>query len=409
MGVSNLDIKTIRGQFPVLDQKINGKPLVYFDNAATTQKPKQVINALIDYYQGYNANIHRGIHTLAERATSAFEETRAAIARFINAPSSDEVIFTYGTTDSINLVAQTFGRSSIGKGDEIIISTMEHHSNIVPWQMLCETNGCTLKIIPVSDEGELDMAGFEKLLSDRTRLVSIPHASNALGTVNPIKQIIRKAHAAGAKVLIDGAQGAAHLELDVKDLDVDFYAFSLHKMYGPTGMGILFGKRELLEAIPPYRGGGEMIREVTFEKTIYNDIPYKFEAGTPNIADVVAAKAAVEFIESIGKEALAAYENSLLNYATEVLSSIEGLQIVGQAKEKVSVVSFIMEGIHHQDLAVILDQQGIAVRTGHHCTQPLMQRFNISGTTRASFAVYNTIEEIDILKTGVERAVKMLR
>lgn len=409
MGVSNLDIKTIRGQFPVLDQKINGKPLVYFDNAATTQKPKQVINALIDYYQGYNANIHRGIHTLAERATSAFEETRAAIARFINAPSSDEVIFTYGTTDSINLVAQTFGRSSIGKGDEIIISTMEHHSNIVPWQMLCETNGCTLKIIPVSDEGELDMAGFEKLLSDRTRLVSIPHASNALGTVNPIKQIIRKAHAAGAKVLIDGAQGAAHLELDVKDLDVDFYAFSLHKMYGPTGMGILFGKRELLEAIPPYRGGGEMIREVTFEKTIYNDIPYKFEAGTPNIADVVAAKAAVEFIESIGKEALAAYENSLLNYATEVLSGIEGLQIVGQAKEKVSVVSFIMEGIHHQDLAVILDQQGIAVRTGHHCTQPLMQRFNISGTTRASFAVYNTIEEIDILKTGVERAVKMLR
>lgn len=409
MGVSNLDIKTIRGQFPVLDQKINGKPLVYFDNAATTQKPKQVINALIDYYQGYNANIHRGIHTLAERATSAFEETRAAIARFINAPSSDEVIFTYGTTDSINLVAQTFGRSSIGKEDEIIISTMEHHSNIVPWQMLCETNGCTLKIIPVSDEGELDMAGFEKLLSDRTRLVSIPHASNALGTVNPIKQIIRKAHAAGAKVLIDGAQGAAHLELDVKDLDVDFYAFSLHKMYGPTGMGILFGKRELLEAIPPYRGGGEMIREVTFEKTIYNDIPYKFEAGTPNIADVVAAKAAVEFIESIGKEALAAYENSLLNYATEVLSGIEGLQIVGQAKEKVSVVSFIMEGIHHQDLAVILDQQGIAVRTGHHCTQPLMQRFNISGTTRASFAVYNTIEEIDILKTGVERAVKMLR
>lgn len=409
MGVSNLDIKTIRGQFPVLDQKINGKPLVYFDNAATTQKPKQVINALIDYYQGYNANIHRGIHTLAERATSAFEETRAAIARFINAPSSDEVIFTYGTTDSINLVAQTFGRSSIGKGDEIIISTMEHHSNIVPWQMLCETNGCTLKIIPVTDEGELDMAGFEKLLSDRTRLVSIPHASNALGTVNPIKQIIRKAHAAGAKVLIDGAQGAAHLELDVKDLDVDFYAFSLHKMYGPTGMGILFGKRELLEAIPPYRGGGEMIREVTFEKTIYNDIPYKFEAGTPNIADVVAAKAAVEFIESIGKEALAAYENSLLNYATEVLSSIEALQIVGQAKEKVSVVSFIMEGIHHQDLAVILDQQGIAVRTGHHCTQPLMQRFNISGTTRASFAVYNTIEEIDILKTGVERAVKMLR
>lgn len=409
MGVSNLDIKTIRGQFPVLDQKINGKPLVYFDNAATTQKPKQVINALIDYYQGYNANIHRGIHTLAERATSAFEETRAAIARFINAPSSDEVIFTYGTTDSINLVAQTFGRSSIGKGDEIIISTMEHHSNIVPWQMLCETNGCTLKIIPVTDEGELDMAGFEKLLSDRTRLVSIPHASNALGTVNPIKQIIRKAHAAGAKVLIDGAQGAAHLELDVKDLDVDFYAFSLHKMYGPTGMGILFGKRELLEAIPPYRGGGEMIREVTFEKTIYNDIPYKFEAGTPNIADVVAAKAAVEFIESIGKEALAAYENSLLNYATEALSGIEGLQIVGQAKEKVSVVSFIMEGIHHQDLAVILDQQGIAVRTGHHCTQPLMQRFNISGTTRASFAVYNTIEEIDILKTGVERAVKMLR
>lgn len=409
MEVQTIDIDTVRSLFPVLDQKVNGKPLVYFDNAATTQKPRQVIDALTGYYEGYNANIHRGIHTLAEKATSAFEETRAAIRRFINAPSTDEVIFTYGTTDGINLIAKTFGRQFIGAGDEILISTMEHHSNIVPWQMLCEEKGCILKVIPIHDSGEIDMEAFDRLLTDRTRLVSVGHASNALGTVNPVKEIIAKAHAAGARVLVDGAQGASHLDVDVQDMDVDFYVFSLHKMYGPTGMGILYGKREILDAMPPYRGGGEMIREVTFEKTTYADLPYKFEAGTPNIADVVAAKTAVEFIETLGKANIAAHEKALLDYATAAVSAIDGLRIIGQAREKVSVLSFVIDGIHHEDMGVILDQQGIAVRTGHHCTQPLMKRYGISGTSRASFAVYNTIEEIDILKAGIERAVKMLR
>jgi len=409
MEVQTIDIDTVRSLFPVLDQKVNGKPLVYFDNAATTQKPRQVIDALTGYYEGYNANIHRGIHTLAEKATSAFEETRAAIRRFINAPSTDEVIFTYGTTDGINLIAKTFGRQFIGAGDEILISTMEHHSNIVPWQMLCEEKGCILKVIPIHDSGEIDMEAFDRLLTDRTRLVSVGHASNALGTVNPVKEIIGKAHAAGARVLVDGAQGASHLDVDVQAMDVDFYVFSLHKMYGPTGMGILYGKREILDAMPPYRGGGEMIREVTFEKTTYADLPYKFEAGTPNIADVVAAKTAVEFIEALGKANIAAHEKALLDYATAAVATIDGLRIIGQAREKVSVLSFVIDGIHHEDMGVILDQQGIAVRTGHHCTQPLMKRYGISGTSRASFAVYNTIEEIDILKAGIERAVKMLR
>ena len=409
MEVQTIDIDTVRSLFPVLDQKVNGKPLVYFDNAATTQKPRQVIDALTGYYEGYNANIHRGIHTLAEKATSAFEETRAAIQRFINAPSTDEVIFTYGTTDGINLIAKTFGRQFIGAGDEILISTMEHHSNIVPWQMLCEEKGCILKVIPIHDSGEIDMEAFDRLLTDRTRLVSVGHASNALGTVNPVKEIIGKAHAAGARVLVDGAQGASHLDVDVQAMDVDFYVFSLHKMYGPTGMGILYGKREILDAMPPYRGGGEMIREVTFEKTTYADLPYKFEAGTPNIADVVAAKTAVEFIEALGKANIAAHEKALLDYATAAVATIDGLRIIGQAREKVSVLSFVIDGIHHEDMGVILDQQGIAVRTGHHCTQPLMKRYGISGTSRASFAVYNTIEEIDILKAGIERAVKMLR
>lgn len=409
MEVQTIDIDTVRSLFPVLDQKVNGKPLVYFDNAATTQKPRQVIDALTGYYEGYNANIHRGIHTLAEKATSAFEETRAAIRRFINAPTTDEVIFTYGTTDGINLIAKTFGRQFIGAGDEILISTMEHHSNIVPWQMLCEEKGCILKVIPIHDSGEIDMEAFDRLLTDRTKLVSVGHASNALGTVNPIKEIIGKAHAAGARVLVDGAQGASHLDVDVQAMDVDFYVFSLHKMYGPTGMGILYGKREILDAMPPYRGGGEMIREVTFEKTTYADLPYKFEAGTPNIADVVAAKTAVEFIEALGKANIAAHEKALLDYATAAVATIDGLRIIGQAREKVSVLSFVIDGIHHEDMGVILDQQGIAVRTGHHCTQPLMKRYGITGTSRASFAVYNTIEEIDILKAGIERAVKMLR
>jgi cysteine desulfurase / selenocysteine lyase len=405
---NTLDIQSIRNDFPILNEVVNGKQLVYFDNAATTQKPRLVLDALSGYYEHYNANIHRGIHHLAEKATSAFEESRRRLQKFLNAPLAEEVIFTYGTTDSINLVAQTYGRKFIKEGDEIIITTMEHHSNIVPWQMLCEENGCVLRVIPINDDGELLMEEYEKMLSEKTKFVSVVHVSNALGTINPVKEIIAKAHAVGAKVLIDGAQASSHLKLDVQDVDCDFYSLSLHKIYGPTGMGILYGKKELLDAMPPYRGGGEMIKEVTFAKTTYNDLPYKFEAGTPNIADVVAAKFALDYVDILGKEHIAAHENELLQYATDALKQIDGLRIIGNAKEKVSVVSFVIDGIHHQDIGVILDQQGIAVRTGHHCTQPLMSRFNITGTTRASFAVYNTVEEIDLLIKGLSRVKKML-
>jgi cysteine desulfurase/selenocysteine lyase len=404
-----IDTQKIRADFPVLDQTINGKQLVYFDNAATTQKPSAVIDALVHYYQTDNANIHRGIHTLAERATRDFEATREAVRAFLGAASTEEIIFTSGTTQGINLVASTFGRKFIGEGDEIIISGLEHHSNIVPWQMLCEEKGSILKVIPVTDEGELDMEVYASLLSPKVKLVAVNHVSNALGTINPIKQIIDQAHAVGAKVLIDGAQSSSHITIDVQALDVDFYAFSGHKIYGPTGVGALYGKKDLLNAMPPYMGGGEMIKEVTFEKTTYNELPYKFEAGTPNIADVIALKAAIDYINVIGKENIAAHEDALLAYATERLLKIEGLRIIGTAKEKVSVVSFVIDGIHPQDIGVLLDNQGIAVRTGHHCTQPLMKRFNIVGTTRASFAVYNTIEEVDRLITGLERVIKMLK
>jgi len=405
---NSLNIASIRNDFPILNEVVNGKQLVYFDNAATTQKPRLVLDALSGYYEHYNANIHRGIHHLAEKATSAFEESRRRLQKFINAPLSEEVIFTYGTTDSINLVAQAYGRKFLKEGDEIIISTMEHHSNIVPWQMLCEEKGCVLKVIPINDDGELLMEEYEKLLSERTKFVSVVHVSNALGTINPVREIIKKAHDFGAKVLIDGAQASSHLVIDVQDLDCDFYSLSLHKIYGPTGMGVLFGKKELLDAMPPYRGGGEMIKEVTFAKTTYNELPYKFEAGTPNIADVVAAKYALDYVDILGKKQISSHENDLLLYATNALKEIDGLRIVGNAKEKVSVVSFVMDVIHHQDIGVILDQQGIAVRTGHHCTQPLMQRFGITGTTRASFAVYNTIEEIDLLIKGLNKVKKML-
>lgn len=402
------DIASIRNDFPILNEVIGGKQLVYFDNAATTQKPRIVLDALSGYYEHYNANIHRGIHHLAEKATAAFEDSRRRVQKFINAPLAEQVIFTYGTTDSINLVAQTYGRKFLKEGDEIIISTMEHHSNIVPWQMLCEEKGCVLRVIPINDEGELLMDEYEKMLSEKTKFVSVVHASNALGTINPVAEIIEKAHKFGAKVLLDGAQASSHLTLDVQALDVDFYALSLHKIYGPTGMGILYGKKELLDAMPPYRGGGEMIKEVTFEKTTYNELPYKFEAGTPNIADVVAAKYALDYVDTLGKENIAKYEHSLLTYATDAVREIPGLRIIGQAKEKVSVLSFVIEGIHHQDIAVILDNQGIAVRTGHHCTQPLMQRLGILGTSRASFAVYNTVEEIDSLIKGLHKVKKML-
>lgn len=404
----NLNIASIRSDFPILNEVVNGKQLVYFDNAATTQKPRLVLDALAGYYEHYNANIHRGIHHLAEKATSAFELSRKRLQAFLNAEHSEEIIFTYGTTDGINLVASSYGRKFLKEGDEVIISTMEHHSNIVPWQMLCEEKGCILKVIPINDEGELLMDEYEKLLTEKTKFVSVVHVSNALGTINPIKEIIAKAHAVGAKVLIDGAQASSHIEIDVQDLDCDFYSLSLHKIYGPTGMGILYGKRDLLNAMPPYRGGGEMIKEVTFAKTTYNELPYKFEAGTPNIADVVAAKFALDYVDALGKPNIAAYENELLAYATEAVKEIEGLRIIGQAKEKVSVLSFVIDGIHHQDIGVLLDQQGIAVRTGHHCTQPLMNRFNITGTSRASFAVYNTIEEIDKLIQGLHKVKRML-
>jgi cysteine desulfurase/selenocysteine lyase len=406
--LSNLNIAAIRNDFPILSEEINGRPLVYFDNAATTQKPQVVLDALNGYYRHANANIHRGIHHLAEKATAAFEETRTSLQNFLHAKSSEEIIFTYGTTDSINLVAQTYGREFLKEGDEIIISNLEHHSNIVPWQQLCEEKGCVLKVIPINDQGELLIDEYEKLLSERTKFVSVVHVSNALGTINPVKYIIEKAHAVGAKVLIDGAQASSHIDIDVQVLDCDFYALSLHKLYGPTGMGVLYGKKDLLNAMPPWRGGGEMIKEVTFAKTTYADLPYKFEAGTPNIADVVAAKTAIDYVDTLGKDIIAAHENALLHYATDALLSIQGLKIIGNAKEKVSVISFAIEGLHHQDIGIILDQQGIAIRTGHHCTQPLMQRLGIQGTSRASFAVYNTKEEIDKLVIGLERVKKML-
>jgi cysteine desulfurase / selenocysteine lyase len=404
-----LDIASIRADFPILDQQINGKDLVYFDNAATTQKPTQVIDAIAHYYNFDNANIHRGIHTLAERATRDFEASRTAIKEFLNAVSIKEIIFTSGTTQGINLVASTFGRKFINAGDEIIISGLEHHSNIVPWQMLCEEKGIILKVIPVLDSGELDLEAYEKLLSEKVKLVAFNHVSNSLGTINPAKKMIEMAHQFGAKILVDGAQATSHFDIDVQDLDADFYAFSAHKLYGPTGMGVLYGKKDILNAMPPYMGGGEMIKEVTFEKTTYNDLPYKFEAGTPNIADVVALKTALEYANNLGRNNIATHEIMLLNYATEQLLEIEGLKIIGTAKEKVAVISFVIEGVHHQDIGVLLDNQGIAVRTGHHCTQPLMQRFNILGTTRASFAVYNTIEEIDKMVVGLRRAIKMLK
>ena len=403
-----IDIQRVRQDFPILDQMVNGKPLVYFDNAATNQKPISVLNALTHYYEHDNANIHRGIHTLAERATHDFEASRQKIREFLNAKHLEEIIFTYGTTDGINLVAQTYGRKFLKPGDEIIISTLEHHSNIVPWQMLCEEKGCVLRIIPINDEGELLLDAYEKMLSERVKLVSCIHVSNTLGTINPVKTIIDMAHRVGAVVLIDGAQATSHIDLDVQALDPDFYVFSAHKLYGPTGMGVLYGKKDILNAMPPYRGGGEMIKEVTFDKTTYNDLPYKFEAGTPNIADVIAVKTAIEYMESLGKENIAQHEHNLLTYATEQLSDLNGVRIVGQAKEKISVVSFVLDGIHHQDTGVILDQLGIAVRTGHHCTQPLMQRLGLAGTTRASFAVYNTKDEIDRLVQGIRRVQKMM-
>jgi cysteine desulfurase / selenocysteine lyase len=403
-----LDIAAIRLEFPILNREVKGRPLIYLDNAATTQKPQCVLDALIHYYTYYNANIHRGIHTLAEEATAAFEQTRDAVKLFIGAGSREEIIFTKGTTESINLVAYSWGRKNIYAGDEIIISAMEHHSNIVPWQLLCEEKNAILKIIPVNDDGELLVEEYEKMLGPKTRLLSIVHVSNALGTVNPVKQMIASAHAVGAVVMVDGAQSSVHLDVDVRDMDCDFFAFSAHKLYGPTGVGVLYGKKEILESMPPFQGGGEMIKEVSFQKTTFNDLPYKFEAGTPNIGDVIAFKYALQFVQTIGKEKIRSHEQDLLEYAHRELEKIPGLHIVGKAREKVSLVSFIIDKAHPQDIGILLDNRGIAVRTGHHCAQPLMDRFGIPGTARASFAVYNTCFEIDELVKGLHRVAKIL-
>ncbi len=403
-----LNIDQIRADFPVLHQQVNKAPLIYFDNAATTQKPKAVMDALSAYYEQDNANIHRGIHTLAERATTAYELTRKKLAAFLNSPSIDQIIFTSGTTAGINLVAQTFGRANVGKGDQIIVSNLEHHSNIVPWQMIAEEKGAEIKVIPVSDEGVLDIEVLKGLLNPKVKLVAVNHVSNAIGTINPIAEIISLAHEVEAKVLIDGAQSVAHLAVDVQALDMDFFVFSAHKLFGPTGVGVLYGKRDLLEEMPPYQGGGEMIKEVSFAGTTYNELPYKFEAGTPNIADVIAFGAALDYVQAIPADALAAQEEALLAYATEKLQAIPGLRIVGTAPEKIAVISFVIDGVHPQDIGVLLDKFGIAIRTGHHCAQPLMQRYELVGTCRASFSFYNTFEEIDRFVLCLEKTLQML-
>jgi len=406
--VDKFDIEQIRKDFPILDQQVNGAPLVYFDNAATTQKPQMVIDALNHYYTQDNANIHRGLHTLAERATTGYELTRTKLKDFLHAPSSDQIIFTSGTTAGINLVAQTYGRANFSAGDIILVSNLEHHSNIVPWQMIAQETGAEVQVIPVDDTGVLDLAAYQALLTNCVKLVAVNHVSNAIGTINPIKQMIELAHAIGAKVLIDGAQSVAHFEIDVQALDIDFLVFSAHKLFGPTGVGVLYGKRELLEAMPPYQGGGEMIKEVRFSGTTYNELPYKFEAGTPNIADVYAFGFALDYLKSLPKNAVWEQEKSLLDYATEQLSQVDGLRIVGQAPEKIAVVSFVIDGVHPQDIGVLLDKFGVAIRTGHHCAQPLMARYELVGTCRASFAFYNTKSEIDLFVKALKRTIMML-
>ncbi|CAM3409581.1 aminotransferase class V-fold PLP-dependent enzyme [Zobellia roscoffensis] len=402
-----IDVTKIRQDFPILNREVNGKPLVYLDNAATSQTPQQVIDVIVDYYQNYNANIHRGVHALSQEATDKYEVARQKIQEHFNAKNSYEIIFTSGTTHSINIVANGF-TTLLEKGDEILVSAMEHHSNIVPWQMLADRTGAVLKVIPMNFEGELKMDVYEELLSSKTKLVFCNHISNALGTINPIEEIIEKAHAVGAAVLIDGAQAAPHVKADMQQLDVDFYTVSAHKMCGPTGEGMLYGKEEWLNKLPPYQGGGEMIAEVTFEKTTYADLPHKFEAGTPNICGGIAFGAALDYMNAIGFEAIAEYEHKLLEYATQELLKIEGLKIYGTAKNKTSVISFNIEGLHPYDIGSILDKLGVAVRTGHHCAQPIMDFYKIPGTVRASFSFYNTMSEVDVLVAAVIRAKGML-
>ena len=406
--IANVDFDKVRADFPLLRRNIKGKPLVFLDSAASSQKPESVIRALDQYYEQTNANVHRGVYQLSQEATDAFELSRKKVQAFINARHEHEVIFVRGTTEGINLVAASFGKKFFREGDEILISAMEHHSNIVPWQLIAEQTGAVLKVIPVSDRGELDMEAFDSLLNERTKIVAVTHVSNTLGTINPVKTIISKAHEKGVPVLIDGAQAIPHMEIDVQELDADFYTVSGHKVFGPTGIGILYGKEKWLEAMPPYHGGGEMIKTVTFTKTTYAELPHKFEAGTPDISGVVGLGAAIDYVNSIGRAAISAYEHELLVYGTQRLQEIPGIRIIGTADEKASVISFLLEGTHPFDVGTILDQMGVAVRTGHHCTQPLMDLFEIPGTVRASFAMYNNTADIDSLVAAVEKAATML-
>jgi len=405
---AKFDVERIRKDFPVLDQTVHGKPLVYLDNAATSQKPLAVIEAEEHFYRRDNSNIHRGVHELSERATKSYEDARVTAQRFLNARDSREIIFVRGATEAINLVAHSFGRKNVEAGDEILITAMEHHSNIVPWQMLCEEKGARLRVAPINDRGELLFDEFEKLLGPKTRLAAVVHVSNVLGTINPVREMIAAAHRKNVPVLLDGAQAAPHLKVDVQALDCEFYTFSAHKLYGPTGVGVLYGKVDLLDAMPPYQGGGDMISSVSFEKTIYNSLPYKFEAGTSNIAGVIGMGAAIDYLNRTGMENIGAYEDELLAYATAAVSRIPGLKIIGTAEKKAGVISFVMEGIHPHDVGTVLDQEGIAVRTGHHCAQPLMERFSIPATTRASFAFYNTKKEIDALVAGIQKVKELL-
>ena len=404
---TGFDAEKVRADFPILQQQVNGKPLVYLDNGATSQKPQAVIDELVRYYSTENANVHRGVHTLSQNATDSYEGARAKLRSLLNAADDHEIIFTRGTTDSINIVAQAFGKQTLGPGDEVIVSNMEHHSNIVPWQMLREEKGIVLKVVPIDDSGELLMDEYERMLSPRTKLVSITHVSNALGTILPVEQIVGMAHAQGVPVMLDGAQAVPHLPVDVRKLDCDFYVFSGHKLFGPTGIGVLYGKAELLESMPPVHGGGEMIKSVTFEKTIYNDLPYKFEAGTPNIAGAIGLGAAIDYVQSVGYDAFGAYEDELLDYGTKALEQIGGLRIIGTSPHKAGILSFVIENIHPHDIGTILDAEGVAVRTGHHCAQPVMQRFQIPATARASMAMYNTKEDIDALVRAIDRVIEV--
>jgi cysteine desulfurase/selenocysteine lyase len=401
------DVERIRADFPILQQKIRGKPLVYLDNAATSQKPQSVIDAVTGFYSGENANIHRGVHYLSERATVAYDEVRDKVAGFINARSSREVVFTKGTTEGINLVAQSYARTHLKPGDDILISVMEHHSNIVPWQLICEQTGANLRATPITDDGELDLVAFEQMLSERTKLVALVHLSNALGTINPVRQLVALAHARGVPVLVDGAQAAPHLSVDVQDLDCDFYVFSGHKVFGPTGVGVLYGRESLLESMPPYQGGGDMIATVTIQRSTWAPLPAKFEAGTPMIAQVIGLGAAIDYVREVGLEHIASWEHRLLSYATERVLGLSGVRLIGTAKAKASVLGFVLDGIHPHDIGTILDDQGIAIRAGHHCAQPVMERFQVPATARASFAFYNTMDEADSLVAGLATVQRM--